>query len=47
MKQMIVLVSTIALGIMIAGFVMGFSSEAKSLATDTGTALSYTNVTTP
>lgn len=47
MKQMIVLIAMIALGIAIAGFVMGFSDEAKVLAQDAGKTITYTNIATP
>ena len=47
MKQMIVLIAMIALGIAIAGFIMGFSTQTKALAQDAGKTITYTNIATP
>ncbi|HHX14375.1 MAG TPA: hypothetical protein GX726_05420 [Clostridiales bacterium] len=47
MKQMIVMIAMIALGVAIAAIVMGFSSTANSLATDAKTNLTYNNIMNP
>ena len=41
MKQIIVMVAMVALGLAIAGFVMGFEEAASDLADDTKTKISY------
>ncbi len=40
MKQIIVLVATIVLGIAIGGFIIGFSDDAEELATGTSASIS-------
>jgi hypothetical protein len=45
MKQIIVMISMIALGIVIAGFVMGFGQSASEIATAAASEISYTNIT--
>ena len=47
MKQFILLIAMIGLGLVLAGFVLGFSSEAEGLAEDAETAISYTEITSP
>lgn len=44
MKQMIVLIAMIALGIAIAGLVMSFSNSAKSLADEAKAGITYSNL---
>ncbi|GAB1475692.1 hypothetical protein MASR2M70_05240 [Bacillota bacterium] len=45
MKQIIVMIAMIGLGIAIAGFVMGFNSTAADLATAAKSKISYDLVT--
>ncbi len=45
MKQIIVMIAMIGLGIAIAGFVMGFNSTASDLATAAKNKISYDLVT--
>lgn len=45
MKQIIVMIAMIGLGIAIAGFVMGFNGTASSLASDAKSKITYTLVT--
>lgn len=40
MKQIIVLVATIVLGIAIGGFIIGFSDDAEELANNTSSSIS-------
>jgi hypothetical protein len=47
MKQIIVLVSMIALGIAIAGFVMGFQSSAESLVDAAQSKIQYEEIVAP
>lgn len=47
MKQMIVMIAMVALGIVIAGIVMGFSDTARTLATDAKADISYSNIVGP
>lgn len=47
MKQIIVMVSMIVLGIAIAGFVMGFGESAEEIATAAAGEITYQNITVP
>lgn len=45
MKQIIVMVSMIALGIIIAGFVIGFGESAERIANSVDEQITYENIT--
>jgi flagellar basal body-associated protein FliL len=47
MKQIIVMISMIALGITIAGFVMGFGDSADEVAEAAKEQISYVNIADP
>lgn len=42
MKQLIVMIAMIGLGIAIAGFILGFNGTASSLASETKAKITYT-----
>ena len=44
MKQIIVMVAMVALGLVLAGFVMGFESTAESLTNEAQGKITYTNI---
>lgn len=44
MKQIIVMISMIALGIAIAGFVMGFGESAETITTAAKEEITYANI---
>ena len=45
MKQIIVMISMIALGITLAGFVMGFGTSAEAIADAAKTEINYSSIT--
>jgi FlaG/FlaF family flagellin (archaellin) len=45
MKQIIVMVAMVALGVVLAGFVMGFGTTASELTDAAKEKISYTNLT--
>lgn len=47
MKQIIVMISMIALGVTIAGFVMGFGDSADEIAKAAQDQISYVNIADP
>ena len=47
MKQIIVMISMIVLGIAIAGFVMGFGESAEEIASAAADEINIANITSP